>query len=73
MPVRPGMLATPLRRVLVALATVLAFAGLLVALFPAVRADFGLGGDNKPTVSRAKRSAAPATMPARERPRDKAR
>ena len=76
-PVRPGtivrgrsaaMLATPLRRVLLALAIVLAFAGLLVALFPAVRADFGLGGDDKPTVNKAKRSAAPVTTP-----RDKAR
>ena len=81
-PVRPAtivhgrsaaMLATPLRRVLLALAIVLAFAGLLVVLFPAVRADFGLGGDDKPAVNKTKRHPAPSPTPARERPRDKAR
>ena len=65
------MLATPLRRVLLALMIVLAFAGLLVALFPAVRADFGLGGDDKPAVSKAKRQ--PAPPPVRDRSRDKTR
>ena len=59
------MLATPLRRLLLGLMIVLAFAGLLVALFPAVRADFGLGGDNKPAVSKAKRE--PTPTPARDR------
>ena len=80
-PVRPAtivsgrsvaMLATPLRRVLIALAIVLAFAGMLLALFPAVRADFGLGGDDKPAVNKTKRPA-PSPTPARERARDKAR
>ena len=59
------MLETPLRRVLLGLMIVLAFAGLLVALFPAVRADFGLGGDDKPAVSNAKRQPVPA--PVRDR------
>jgi serine/threonine-protein kinase len=61
------MLATPARRLLIALLVVLATAGLLVALFPEVRADFGLG--DKPSVGKAKRQPAPAPA----RPRDKAR
>jgi len=77
------MLAAPGRRLLVALLVVLATAALLVALFPAVRADFGLGDDEneKPGVSKTKRRPAPASAPAptpapapaRDRPRDKAR
>ena len=73
------MLATPLRRLLLGLMIVLAFAGLLVALFPAVRADFGLGGggdndgndDDKPAVSKAKQQTAPP--PVRDRARVKPR
>ena len=52
-PIRPAkiaresarsLLASPWRRFLLALAIVIAFAGLLAALFPEVRSDFGLGG-----------------------------
>ena len=64
------MLATPSRRLLIALLVVVATAALLVALFPKVRADFGL--DDKPTASKAKRQPAPASAP-RDRSRDKAR
>jgi serine/threonine protein kinase len=41
------LLASPGRRLLLAVAIVIAFAGLLAALFPEVRADFGLGGKGK--------------------------
>lgn len=62
---------TPARRLLIALLVVIASAALLVALFPKVRADFGLG-DDKPATSKAKRQPAPAPAP-RDRSRDKAR
>jgi predicted Ser/Thr protein kinase len=39
-------------RILIALVVVLASAALLVALFPEIRSDFGLGGDDKPAVSK---------------------
>lgn len=48
-----GFLATPRRRFFFALLVVLVFAGLLAALFPEVRADFGLGGSSKPAKRRA--------------------
>ena len=86
-PVRPGaigaiphgswasMLKTPGRRLVVALLVVIAYAGLIIALFPAVRADLGLGDDKpivgKPSFDKAKKP--PAPVPARDRPRDKAR
>lgn len=67
-------LATPMRRLLIALLAVLAFAGLLVALFPEVRADFGFGDDEKLDVDKpTKRRHTPAPVPARDRPRDKER
>jgi hypothetical protein len=69
---------SPGRRVLIALFVVLATAALLVALFPEVRSDFGLGGDDKPGVDKTtKRHHTPEHgsehAPARERPRDKDR
>ena len=83
-PVRPGMpargkwtplLKTPGRRFVVALLVLVAYAGLIVALFPAVQADLGLGLDkpivNNPAVDKAKKPSAPA--PARDRQRSKAR
>ena len=56
------------RRVLIALLVVFATAVLLVALFPEVRADFGLGDDDKTGVSKATKHP---RAPAREHPRDK--
>lgn len=58
------------RRLLIALLVVLLSASLLAALFPKIRADFGLGSD-KPGVSKTERHTAPA--PTRERSRDKTR
>lgn len=64
------MVVTPdRRRVLLALLVVLAVAVLLAALFPEVRADFGLGGDDKPVVGKTKQSQVPARAPARPRAR----
>ena len=69
------MLKTPGRRIAVALLVVIAYAGLIVALFPAVRADLGLGGDkpvvdtkpvDKKPVDKTKKPLVPAP-----RPRDK--
>lgn len=59
------------RRLLIALLVIVACAALLVALFPQVRADFGLASTEKPEVDTPKRSQPP--LPARERARDKAR
>jgi predicted Ser/Thr protein kinase len=59
---------TPGRRLLIVLLAVIAYAGLLVALFPAIRADLGWG-DDKPAVDKTKKLPAPA----RDRPQDKAR
>ncbi len=65
-----SMVVTPdRRRVLLALLVVLAVAVLLAALFPEVRADFGLGGDDKPVVGKTKQSQVPARAPARPRAR----
>lgn len=73
--VRPAsfLLASPGRRILVAVFVVLATTGLLIALFPEVRADFGLGDDTKSNGKTIKRRPAPTPVPAPARSRDKSR
>ena len=57
--------ATAARRVVVALVAIIVYAGLIIALFPAVRADLGLGP--KPSAGNAKTPT--STQPVRDRQR----